>query len=261
MQETGISLELEKWKSSPYRKPLLIHGARQIGKTYSMLAFGKDYYENTVYCNFEDSTALQQIFDSDLNQKRILQALEIMKSTKISPETTLLIFDEIQACEKALTSLKYFCEETPKYHSIAAYQSIHAQLARENAKFQDPVIGSGALAKDYELALAWLKSAGAVLRCTLITEGQYPIHIYENQTVFKIYYSDIGLLSMRMELTHQQNAPLLAIRQHRRSRLYHPMRRFSPSSRNKILRQCQGEKPSDFRQTLFPRLLPEDFFP
>ncbi len=321
-----IDKKLIEWKNSPYRKPLLIYGARQIGKTYSMLSFGKAEYENTVYCNFEDNEQLAGIFESDLNPDRIIKTLSAYKATEIIKGKTLVIFDEVQTCERALTSLKYFNEQANDYHivaagsllglavnrghfsfpvgkvdmfnmypldfeefliatgnealiaeirnayasftplpsylhekalelyrtylvvggypeavtkyietgdfnlvraaqstisnsyisdmakystpsdmvkSIAVYKSINSQLAKENSKFQYSVVNSKARSKDYELALEWLKTAGVVLNCTKVTEGKCPVSIYEDMTAFKIYYSDIGLLSMRMELTPQ----------------------------------------------------------
>lgn len=311
-----------QWKNSSNRKPLLIYGARQIGKTYSMLAFGKEHYDNTVYCNFENTSDLHAVFERDLDPKRIIAAISAMYGVQIQKGATLIIFDEIQACERAITSLKYFNEQANEYHIVAAgsllglavnrgqysfpvgkvdkltmyplsfeeflsatgnepliemiraafsifspfalhekalelyrtylvvggypaavqtylnsgdfnavraeqstisdayiadmakyttpsdmmksievYNSIYAQLSKENSKFQYSIINAKARAKDYETALTWLKTAGVVLNCQRITEGRYPINIYEDLTAFKAYYSDVGLLTMRMALS------------------------------------------------------------
>ena len=112
--------KLVAWKTSPYRKPLIIQGARQIGKTYSIMEFGRLHYENIAYFNFETSTSLQDIFNGDLIPEQIIAMLSRRYGTAISKQTTLIVFDEIQLCERALTSLKYFCELAPDFHIIAA---------------------------------------------------------------------------------------------------------------------------------------------
>lgn len=315
--------ELKEWKKSSFRKPLIIYGARQIGKTYSMLEFGQSEYDNVAYFNFETGSDLAGIFENDLNPVRIINELSIIKSITILPEKTLIIFDEIQASEKALTFLKYINESANEYHIIAAgsllglalnrgnfsypvgkvdtinmypmtfdefiiaigetslkdiileaskdfsplssalhskalnlyhtylavggypeavaryiekrdfnfvravqgnianayisdmakystpsdtvkaisaYNSLPAQLAKENSKFMYSVIGSSARAKDYESALAWLIAAGVVIRCNKITEGNLPLKIYEDNFTFKMYYSDVGFLSMKSDI-------------------------------------------------------------
>ncbi len=312
--------QLNEWKNSDVRKPLIIHGARQIGKTYSMLEFGKAEYDNVAYFNFENNADLASIFEKDLKPERIIAELAILKSVSITPGRTLIIFDEIQACEKALTFLKYINEDANEYHliaagsllglalnrgsfsfpvgkvdvinmypmtfeefllalneeelkniiakavndvtplsdamhnkaldlyrtylfvggypeavvryiqkrdfdhvravqgnisdayiadmakystpadtikAIAAYNSLPSQLAKENSKFMYSVIGSNARAKDYESALGWLISAGVVIKCTKVAEGNMPLAIYEDMLSFKMYYSDVGLLSMK----------------------------------------------------------------
>ncbi len=317
-----IEDKLIEWKNSKLRKPLIVYGARQIGKTYTLLRFGKDNYYNVAYCNFEDNNALQQIFSQDLIPSRIIESISALLGTNIIKEKTLIIFDEIQACERALTSLKYFCEEANDYHVVAAgsllglainrghysfpvgkvnmlnmfpftfeeflialrlqglrdlivesyktmtpfnlhdkalelyrtylvvggypaaiktyiesndfnlvrseqlnisnayisdmakyatpsevvksieiYKTIVSQLAKDNSKFQYAVINSKARAKDYELSLDWLITSNVVLKSIKITEGLYPINIYEDNNTYKIYYSDVGLLTSRMNLS------------------------------------------------------------
>ncbi len=314
--------QLIEWKNSASRKPLLLKGARQVGKTYMLLEeFGKKYYDNVVYLHFEGNTAtLHKIFAPDLNPKRIIEELSAYSRQTILPDKTLIIFDEIQACEQAITSLKYFCEEAPEYHivaagsllglainrgnfsfpvgkveiktmyplsfeefllatgndaligkireayfafsplsdvyhnlaielyrkylviggypaaiktyletgnfdavravqadiseayiadmakyatpnetvrSIAVFNTLPAQLAKENTKFQYAVIKSNARAKDYELSLQWLKTASVVLENVKITEAKIPLSLYEQLDSFKIYYSDVGLLCLK----------------------------------------------------------------
>lgn len=124
--------DLVKWKNDAYRKPLIIRGARQVGKTWLIREFGRTAYEKSVYVNFEETTSLQDIFSTDFNIERIKTILEIQSQTQID-ENTLLIFDEIQAADRGITSLKYFCENAPQYHVIAAGSllgmGIHSQVS------------------------------------------------------------------------------------------------------------------------------------
>ena len=119
MYRTAIETLL-KWKESKYRKPLIIEGARQVGKTWLMKEFGKIAYENVVYINFDSNARMAELFTSDLNIERILLGLEIYTEQKILPEKTLIIFDEVQEVPKALSSLKYFYENAPQYHIVCA---------------------------------------------------------------------------------------------------------------------------------------------
>lgn len=319
--------KLVEWKNSIYRKPLLLRGARQVGKTYVLLEFGKKYYENVVYLHFEGNIdALNSIFSPNLEPKRIIEEIAAYTKQTILPHKTLIIFDEIQACEKALTSLKYFAEEANEYHivaagsllglainrghysfpvgkvdmltmyplsfeeflyatdnedliemiresyasfipldipfhnralelyrkylvvggypavvktyletenydavrsvqanisdsyiadmtkystpndtirSIAVFNSLPSQLGKENTKFQYAVVKRNARAKDYELSLEWLKTAGVVLEKIKVTEGKIPLSVYERIDSFKIYYSDVGLLCFKSGLFPQ----------------------------------------------------------
>lgn len=319
--------KLVEWKNSINRKPLLLRGARQVGKTYVLLEFGRKYYDNVVYLHFEgDIDALDSIFSPNLEPKRIIEEIAAYTKQTILPHKTLIIFDEIQACEKALTSLKYFSEEANEYHivavgsllglainrghysfpvgkvdmltmyplsfeefllatdnegliemiresyasftpldipfhnralelyrkylvvggypavvktyletenydavrsvqanisdsyiadmtkystpndtirSIAVFNSLSSQLGKENTKFQYAVVKSNARAKDYELSLEWLKTAGVVLENIKATEGKIPLSVYEQIDSFKIYYSDVGLLCFKSGLFPQ----------------------------------------------------------
>ncbi len=118
--ERKIEEYFSSWKKSPGRMPLMVVGARQVGKTYSILSFGNNNYSNVAYFNFESNTELQHIFQRDLNPARIVQELSILAGKTISPNNTLIFFDEIQSCEQALTSLKYFNEDASEFHVIAA---------------------------------------------------------------------------------------------------------------------------------------------
>lgn len=116
-----IAIEkLLKWKEKKYRKPLIVGGARQVGKTWLMKEFGKQYYKDTIYINFDSNSRMTELFASDLDTKRLIMGLELYADRKIDPEHTLLIFDEVQEVPRALTSLKYFCENAPEYQIVCA---------------------------------------------------------------------------------------------------------------------------------------------
>ena len=306
--------DLYKWKESKYRKPLIIEGARQVGKTWLMKEFGKQAYENTVYINFDANSQMSELFSADLNIERIMLGLELYVGHKINSENTLLIFDEIQEVPKALSSLKYFYENAPQYHIVCAgsllgialhsgtsfpvgkvdflklyplsykeflkalgneqfvdllekhdytmitsfkqtyidalkqyyfvggmpeavlhfvenkdfnevrgiqkrilnayeqdfskhapneivpkirmvWNSIPAQLAKENKKFIYGLVREGARAKDYETAIMWLCDCGLVHKVSRITTPHFPLKAYEDLKAFKLFLLDVGLLS------------------------------------------------------------------
>lgn len=112
--------KLKEWKADSDRKPLIIEGARQVGKTWVMKEFGNIAYEKTVYINFDSNSRMAELFSSDLDVERIIMGLELYSDTKIEPDNTLIIFDEIQEVPRALSSLKYFYENAPQYHIICA---------------------------------------------------------------------------------------------------------------------------------------------
>lgn len=312
MYRTKIN-ELIQWKKSPIRKPLILRGARQVGKTWLLQAFGQTNYNQLVYLNFEDTPALQNMFVSDFNIERILTVLQVHTHVSITPENTLIVFDEIQSAERGITSLKYFCERAPQYHVIAAgsllgmnlhrhvsfpvgkvdfmdlrplsfsefllalgeehlntvleagewdilsvftdklkeylryyfyvggmpeavarfaqtrdwqevrhiqrrilntyegdfskhvppemvprirmvWQSIPAQLARENKKFIYGVLKDGARAKDFELAIQWLLDSGLLLKSHRVSKPYLPLSAYQDFSAFKLFLHDVGLL-------------------------------------------------------------------
>jgi predicted AAA+ superfamily ATPase len=305
---------LKRWKESKNRKPLLIKGARQVGKTWLMKTFGKEEYEQCVYVNFESNSRLKTIFTDDFNIQRILLALQIETGITIEAPDTLIIFDEIQEAPGAITSLKYFYENAPEYHIISAgsllgvaltkntsfpvgkvdflnlyplnygeylealgknrladllktndweliksfkseyiellkqyyyiggmpeavfsfsenkdfkevrtiqqrilmayeqdfskhapneivprirmlWNSIPAQLAKENKKFIYGIIKQGARAKDYEMALAWLIDCGLLHKVNRVSKPALPLKAYEDFSAFKLFLVDVGLLA------------------------------------------------------------------
>ena len=305
---------LKAWKNKTTRKPLIIRGARQVGKTWLMKTFGAAEFREVAYLNFEGNPRLKSIFTQDLEIRRIIRALEIESNMAIEPENTLLIFDEIQDSPEALTSLKYFNENAPQYPILAAgsilgvalhkqtsfpvgkvefldlhpfsfpefltavgqkrlaelleaadwplittfkttfieqlrnyyyvggmpeavlafsnnadlasvreiqkriltayendfskhapheivprirmlWSSIPAQLARENKKFVYSHIKSGARAKDFELAMAWLLDSGLIHKVHRVNKPGMPLKAYEDPAAFKIFLVDTGLLA------------------------------------------------------------------
>lgn len=306
--------ELIAWKKSASRKPLIIRGARQVGKTWLMKEFGKTEYEQTIYLNFEQNKRLKSLFIDDFDIARVIVALQAESGLTIHAENTLLIFDEIQAVPEAIAALKYFREDAPEYHLIAAgsllgmalhanisfpvgkvafmdlhpltfsefldalgesrlltmldsgdwklitafkskfierlrqyyfvggmpevvlkftenhnykevreiqkqilstyeqdfskhapreivprirmvWNSIPAQLAKENRKFIYGMIKAGSRAKEYELALAWLIDCNQVHQVNRITKPAIPLKAYEDKNAFKLFLVDIGLLA------------------------------------------------------------------
>lgn len=315
-----ITNELIKWKDSERRKPLMITGVRQCGKTYVLKELGEQYFENTCYINFESNSNYANIFDFDFDVNRIVDELELIHRTKIVPGKTLLIFDEIQECPKAITSLKYFCENLQDLHLVCAgsllgvalkqenisfpvgkvnrmqmypmsfkefviamgeeryislfekwdvnriipegysrpmeqllktyfavggmpevvrdyitnkdfqtvneiqdeiladyaddfskhapiaeieklrmiWKSIPKQLAKDNNKFVFSHVKEGKRAHELEAALGWLKNAGLIHILELVQNAEVPLAFNANATYFKVYMSDIGLLSRRL---------------------------------------------------------------
>ena len=312
--------QLIEWKLDKSRKPLIFFGARQVGKTYLIQAFGKAEYKQMVYINFERAEEMQGIFQHDLNPKRLITAFEFYSGLNITPEDTLIVLDEIQAAAEGVTSLKYFCEEAREYHIIAAgsllginihagesfpvgkvdmltlypmsfyefllamgeenglariirekhfdimplfsekfkeylkyyfyvggmpeavaafaenrdwkkarqiqqkilktyrgdfskhapkeilprinmvWDSIPAQLAKENKKFIYGVLKEGARAKDFELAIQWLTDAGLLHKIHAVSKPALPLIAYQDFSAFKLYHNDLGLLGAMSKL-------------------------------------------------------------
>ncbi|MBF0479402.1 MAG: ATP-binding protein [Candidatus Omnitrophica bacterium] len=315
-----ITSKLLEWKNSGSRKPLLMYGARQVGKTYVINEFGRSHYENIIYVNLETDLTLAADFNNDITPHHIINALEIFYQQKIVPEKTLIFFDEVQSCERALTSLKYFCENAPEYHIIAAgsllgvavnrekysfpvgkvdllhmypldmeeflwaldrkplsdeirtcfadnkplpnilhdtaiklykeylivggmpavineycqhhrlldavnvqslivntyiadmakyatpsettkimasFQSIPAQLAKDNRKFQYKIVQRGGSASIFGASIDWLCAAGLVIKCNKVDHGKLPLAVQQDFSSFKLYMGDVGLLTFK----------------------------------------------------------------
>lgn len=131
--ERQILNKLVKWKGSKHRKPLVLKGVRQVGKTWILKEFGKRYYENTAYFNFDENEEYRQFFETTKDVRRILQNLMLAGGQKIEPEKTLIIFDEIQGCPNVINSLKYFCENAPQYHVACAGSLLGIALSKPSS--------------------------------------------------------------------------------------------------------------------------------
>lgn len=318
--ERLLMADLVKWKNKKRRKPLIIHGARQVGKTWLMKEFGKRYFKKTIYISFDNNVRMKNVFDMDYDTDRIISAIRIEAGEAFTSKDTLLIFDEIQEVPRALTSLKYFCENASEYYIIAAgsllgmalhegtsfpvgkvdflnlypmnfrefllaageeqladllvirdyelinsfsakytdllrkyyyvggmpeavrcyfeeddvlavreiqkelllyyendfskhapkeqiprirmvWNSIPAQLAKENRKFIYGIVREGSRAKDYELAIQWLSDYGLILKSCRITKPGMPLIAYMEQNSFKVFMLDVGLLAAKSNLS------------------------------------------------------------
>lgn len=131
--ERLILQNLLEWKNSPYRKPLILKGVRQVGKTWILKEFGKIHYDNTAYFNFDENPEFKQFFETTKDTDRILQNLILASNQKVLPEKTLVIFDEIQDCPNVINSLKYFCENAPQYHIACAGSLLGIALAKPSS--------------------------------------------------------------------------------------------------------------------------------
>lgn len=127
--------KLVEWKNKPNRMPLIMDGARQVGKTYILQEFGKEYFENVIYLNMEVETATVQLLETEISPEKIIQFIEVLRNERITAGRTLIFFDEIQACERALMALKYFCEQAPKYHVVAAGSLLGVAINRKQYSY------------------------------------------------------------------------------------------------------------------------------
>lgn len=186
-----IISELLKWKISNNRKPLIIHGARQVGKTYIVKQFGKENYDNLIYINFETNQELSLQISESIDAKYIINKLELFYGEKILPEKTLIFFDEIQANERALTSLKYFYEQAPEYHVIAAGSLLGIAINRKNYSFP---VGKVQMINMYPLSFK--EFLVAIGRENLIEKIQE--HFYSNKRMDK----DIHELCLKLYRTY-----------------------------------------------------------
>lgn len=181
MYKTAIE-KLFKWKESKNRKPLVIEGARQVGKTWLMNEFGKQAYKDVFYINFDSNSIMKDLFSIDLNIERIIMGLELYVGRKIDPSNSLLIFDEIQEAPRALSSLKYFYENAPQYHIVCAGSLLGIAL-HENTSFP---VGKVDFLKLYPLSFKeFLISTYNKQYAELLEAGDF-----KTITIFKQVYID-----------------------------------------------------------------------
>ena len=184
-----IAMEkLLKWKERKRRKPLIIEGARQVGKTWLMKEFGRLYYTDTVYINFDSNSRMAELFASDLDTERLIMGLELYSGRKIDPDHTLLVFDEVQEVPRALSSLKYFYENTPEYHIVCAGSLLGIAL-HEGTSFP---VGKVDFLKLFPLSFKeFLMATGKERYAELLSKQDYPMITSFKQTyidALKQYY-------------------------------------------------------------------------
>lgn len=180
--------QLMRWKKSKRRKPLIIEGARQVGKTWLMKEFGRQCYANTVYVNFDSNSQMASLFETNLDTNRLILGLELYVGHKINAEDTLLIFDEIQEVPRALASLKYFCENAPQYHIVCAGSLLGIAL-HEGTSFP---VGKVDFLKLYPLSFQeFLMATGKGRFAELLDSGDFAMITGFKQTyidALKYYY-------------------------------------------------------------------------
>ena len=196
---------LKKWKDSYFRKPLIIEGARQVGKTWLMKEFGKECYKKTVYINFDSNRQMRELFSSDLNIERIIMGLEIYSDITITPDDTLIIFDEVQEVPAALSSLKYFYENAPQYHIICAGSLLGIAL-HEGTSFP---VGKVDFLKLYPLSFdEFLLGTGYDKLYKLLNSGDYAlISSFSEQFIYllKQYYFIGGMPEVVLRFSHNKD--------------------------------------------------------
>ena len=174
-----VMTRLQKWKDSPDRKPLVIRGARQVGKTWIMKEFGKSFYDNLVSCTFDEDNELKSLFTNNKNPHRIIEILSLLNNIKIIPGSTLIIFDEIQECPEALNTLKYFYEKANEYHIIAAGSLLGTLLAKP---------------KSYPVGMVNLLEIYPLNFCEFLMATNEPLYNYyesitNNQAIDEIFHN------------------------------------------------------------------------
>lgn len=190
-----IMAYLKLWKESPYRKPLILQGARQVGKTYSILEFGRNEYENVAYFNFETDPKLIKTFEESIDPDYLIPLLSRIASQTIIREKTLIIFDEVQLCERALTSLKYFYEKSPDYHIIVAGSLLGVAVNREQFSFPVGKVDIKTLyPMDYEEFLYGFGETELIrqIRTSFENDTQMPLVLHETAMRYYRQYLVVG---------------------------------------------------------------------
>lgn len=186
---------LKAWKESSYRKPLILQGARQVGKTYSLLDFGRNEYENVAYFNFETDPKLIKTFEESIDPNYLIPLLSRIASQTIIREKTLIIFDEVQLCERALTSLKYFYENAPDYHIIVAGSLLGVAVNRKQFSFPVGKVDIKTLyPMDFEEFLFAFSEEGLIkqIRLSFETNTQMPLVLHDATLDYYRQYLIVG---------------------------------------------------------------------
>lgn len=205
--ERKMSKKLLDWKNNKEKTPLILYGARQVGKTYTILSFGKENYKNVAYINFEDNTEISKIFEQDLEVERIIKELSVKLGITILEEDTLIFFDEIQACERALTSLKYFAESKTKYHVVAAGSLLGIAINRQKYSFP---VGKVKMLTLYPLdfeEFLWAldkKDLANMIRQAFFEDKEFSLHSLANQ-YYRLYLAIGGMPRAILEYKEKQD--------------------------------------------------------
>ena len=190
-----INALLMKWKNNPRRKPLILKGARQVGKTYSVLTFGREQYANVAYFNFETTPNLAKTFDESIMPDYLIPVLSRLSRQTIIKGKTLIVFDEVQCCERALASLKYFCESAPDYHIVAVGSQVGATVNRENFSFLTDKVDTVTLfpmdMEEFLLALGEKKLITQIRKC-FETYRPMPLALHEAAMLYFRQYLIVG---------------------------------------------------------------------
>lgn len=205
--ERKMSKKLLEWKNDTEKTPLILYGARQVGKTYTILSFGKENYKNVAYINFEDNTEISKIFEQDLEVERIIKELSVKLGITILEEDTLIFFDEIQACERALTSLKYFAESKTKYHVVAAGSLLGIAINRQKYSFP---VGKVKMLTLYPLdfeEFLWAldkKDLANMIRQAFSEDKEFSLHSLANE-YYRLYLAIGGMPRAILEYKEKQD--------------------------------------------------------
>ena len=205
--ERKMSKKLLEWKNDTEKTPLILYGARQVGKTYTILSFGKENYKNVAYINFEDNTEISKIFEQDLEVERIIKELSVKLGITILEEDTLIFFDEIQACERALTSLKYFAESNTKYHVVAAGSLLGIAINRQKYSFP---VGKVKMLTLYPLdfeEFLWAldkKDLANLIRQAFSEDKEFSLHSLANE-YYRLYLAIGGMPRAILEYKEKQD--------------------------------------------------------
>lgn len=205
--ERKMSKKLLEWKNDTEKTPLILYGARQVGKTYTILSFGKENYKNVAYINFEDNTEISKIFEQDLEVERIIKELSVKLGITILEGDTLIFFDEIQACERALTSLKYFAESKTKYHVIAAGSLLGIAINRQKYSFP---VGKVKMLTLYPLdfeEFLWAldkKNLANMIRQAFSEDKEFSLHSLANE-YYRLYLAIGGMPRAILEYKEKQD--------------------------------------------------------